>query len=195
MPLADLRVTAIGLASSIVLLGTAYSVQYNTFLDTSNPLLTSLPHPLHPSHYFANKANPLNVYFIKKAWGWTSLAFAALFLTLPPTEGSVVVSRSKARSRMLKWVAETAVFIVFVGWFFGPALLERLIAASGGECVVVLPSGYVMQLPVEMCYQSSTISPATHPSLFAASLMVPEVETWKARPRLRKGHDVSGEFY
>ncbi|EIN11278.1 hypothetical protein PUNSTDRAFT_62199 [Punctularia strigosozonata HHB-11173 SS5] len=195
MPIADLRVVAITAVASIVVLGTAYSVQHNTYLDTSNPHITSLPHPLHASHYFASKSNPLNVYFIKKAWGWTSLAFLALFFTLPPSEGSIVTARSKARGRLLKWLVETAVWGAFVGWFFGPALLERLIAASGGECVVVLPTGYVLQLPVEACLQSSAISPATHPSLFAASLMVPEVETWKARPRLRRGHDVSGHVF
>ena len=79
------RKTIIAL-STIVLFGTAYSVVYSTYLDTSNPLLTHLPHPLHKTHYFASKKNLLNVLFIKKLWGWTSAAFLALYFTSPKEE-------------------------------------------------------------------------------------------------------------
>ncbi|EPQ57333.1 hypothetical protein GLOTRDRAFT_120554 [Gloeophyllum trabeum ATCC 11539] len=183
----DARIAAFAAVTLVVAVGTLYSVIYHTYLDTSDPHLTALPHPLHASHYFASKSNPLNVVFIKYAWGWTSLAFAAHFLTSPPA--------AQTWERVGKWLAETGVWMVFTTWFFGPALLERVIAASGGECVVRLPSGYLLSVPNEYCYTKSTVSPATHPSLFAASLLIPDTQEWQARPRLRRGHDVSGHLF
>jgi hypothetical protein len=173
----------------IIAAGTAYSLAYSTFLDTSNPLITGLPHPLHGKHYFASKQNPLNVLFLKRLWFWTSISFAALFFTSPP--------QAQTYERMYKYLTETFVWASFTSWFFGPALLERVITLTGGECSVTLPSGYVLRLPAEYCYPGGPqhISPATHPTLFAASLLVPETEQWKARPRLRKGHDVSGHIF
>ncbi|KZT19072.1 hypothetical protein NEOLEDRAFT_1142582 [Neolentinus lepideus HHB14362 ss-1] len=181
------RLTAFTAVTLIIAIGTLYSVVNSTYLDTSNPTITSLPHHLASTHYFASKANPLNVYFIKYAWGWTSLAFFALFATSP--------EKAQTWDRVGKWLAETGVWMVFTTWFFGPALLERVTAASGGECVVQLPSGYLLSVPNEYCYTKSSISPASHPSLFAASLLVPDATDWKARPRLRRGHDVSGHIF
>jgi Inositol phospholipid synthesis and fat-storage-inducing TM len=175
--------------SSLLALGTIYSILYSTYLDTSDPLLTHLPHRLHSTHYFANKSNILNIVFIKQAWAWTSAAFAFLFFT------SSVESRSK--SRLLKYVIVTAAWLGFTSWFFGPALLERAIVATGGECVVVVPQlGDVLNVPVEYCYTKSTLSPSTHPSLFSAFANTnPLSSPWSARPRLRRGHDVSGHIF
>lgn len=100
--------------TAIVVFGTAYSVLNNTYLDTSNPLLTHLPHPLHHTHYFASKRNVFNVVFTKNLWGWTSAAFLALFFTSPP--------RTRTRERVYKYLALTAVWLLFTSWFFGPAL-------------------------------------------------------------------------
>ncbi|KAJ7703049.1 inositol phospholipid synthesis and fat-storage-inducing TM-domain-containing protein [Mycena rosella] len=172
--------------SSVVLLGTAYSVVYNTYLDTSNPLLTHLPHPLSKTHRWASKGNPLNVYFIKKAWGWTSAAFLLAWGTGPPSTRTV--------PRLTRWFSATAVWLVFTAWFFGPALFERIVLASGGECVLSLPSGDALSLPAEYCHTGAAVSPATHPALFTTSSFVLPSE-WRATPRLRKGHDVSGHIF
>jgi hypothetical protein len=171
---------------AITVFGTGYSLAYNTYLDTSNPLLTNLPHPLHKTHYFANKANLLNVYFIKRAWGWTSAAFLALFLTSP--------SRIRHRTRVWKWLVATGLWLAFTGWFFGPALLERVIVASGGQCVLEAPDGSAsIVVPNQYCYTHTTITPETHPSLFARTGLLDT--KWLSRPRLRRGHDVSGHLF
>ncbi|KAJ3519592.1 hypothetical protein NM688_g9279 [Phlebia brevispora] len=175
-----------GSVSAIVFFGTVYSVVYDTFLDTSNPLLTHLPHPLHHTHYFASKRNWLNVLFTKKLWAWTSAAFFALFFTSPPSV--------RTKSRLFKFFLETAMWLLFTGWFFGPSLLERVTASTGGECVVHLPSGAVVTIPSDYCFTKSTISPATHPNLFTAPLMLPD-DGWAQIPRLRRGHDVSGHLF
>lgn len=172
--------------TAIVLFGTLYSVTYNTYLDTSNPLLTHLPHPLAKTHYFATKANYLNVLFIKKLWAWTTAAFLALYFTSPMS--------LQTRERLYKFFTETAIWLLFTGWFFGPSLLERVTASTGGECVANLPSGAVVTVPQEFCYRRSTISAATHPDLFAVLDVQPGAD-WHQVPRLRRGHDVSGHLF
>lgn len=184
--MADTRTAAFAAITGVLLFGTLYSVQYNTSLDTSNPLLTHLPHHLQSTHYFANKSNWLNVLFIKQAWGWTSAAFFFLYLTSPPN--------AQTKERVFKWLAATAIWAIFTSWFFGPAVLERVIALSGGECILALPTGGTISLPKEYCLQKTRLSPATHPSLFATPFMAPD-DNWVATPRLRKGHDISGHVF
>lgn len=171
--------------AALTLVGTSYSLYYSTYLDTSNPAITA-QHHLADTHYFATKKNPLNVFFIKKLWIWTTGAFAFLFLTSPTS--------TRTKQRLYQYLAATSMWALFTTWFFGPALLERLIILTGGECVVTLPSGYILPVPAEYCFAPSSISPATHPSLFAASLLVPQTN-WATRPRLRRGHDVSGHIF
>ncbi|KZT71029.1 hypothetical protein DAEQUDRAFT_157008 [Daedalea quercina L-15889] len=184
--MSDLRIATLIIITAIVGLGTLSSVVNNSYLDTSNPLLTALPHPLHATHYFANKKNPLNVLFIKQIWGWTTVAFVSLFFTSPPT--------TRKLQRLAQYAAATAVWLGFTNWFFGPAVLERLIVSTGGECVVNLPTGAVVSVPNEFCYTKSTISSATHASLFPAAVTLPGSD-WHATPRLRRGHDVSGHIF
>ncbi|KAI0694362.1 inositol phospholipid synthesis and fat-storage-inducing TM-domain-containing protein [Cytidiella melzeri] len=172
--------------TAVVVVGTLYSIIGNTYLDTSNPLLTHLPHPLHTTHYFASKSNVVNVLFTKQVWGWTSGAFLLLYATSP--------ERIQQRQRIYKWLTETLVWLVFTGWFFGPALFDRLTMTTGGECVVHLPSGALVSVPEQLCYTRSPITPRSHPSLFAASLVLP-ADTWSQVPRIRRGHDVSGHLF
>lgn len=172
--------------TAIVGFGTLYSVSYDTYLDTSNPLLTYLPHHLHLTHYFASKSNFLNVYFTKRLWAWITAAFLSLFITSPKV--------IRTRQRFLQYLVETGVWIVFATWFFGPSVLDRLIASTGGECVVALPSGAVVTVPQDYCFTKSTISIESHPFLFATSLVLPD-SSWKVVPRLRRGHDVSGHVF
>ncbi|KAF8420958.1 inositol phospholipid synthesis and fat-storage-inducing TM-domain-containing protein [Boletus edulis BED1] len=170
----------------VLFLGTVYSIKNNTYLDTSDPLLTHLPHPLHKSDYFANKSNILNVWFIKRAWGWTSLAFLFLWLTSP--------RRIQTLSRVCQWLLASVAWLAFTSWFFGPALIERFILLTGGECTVALPSGAAFPVSPEYCLTKVRLSPLTHPTLFAAPLILPDAP-WSTMPRLRRGHDVSGHVF
>lgn len=181
----DQTVIAISLISAILLFGTLYSVVYNTYLDTSNPLLTHLPHPLSTTHYFATKSNPINVYFIKKAWGWTTAAFFFSWFTSPPQIRSV--------HRIFKYLALLVIWLLFTSWFFGPAIFERVIVASGGQCIIALPSGDPVIVPNDFCYRKITLAPETNPTLFTSTFTLPP--GWGAVPRLRKGHDVSGHVF
>ncbi|KAG6836853.1 hypothetical protein H0H93_002294 [Arthromyces matolae] len=184
--MADLRLVTFIVLAVLVASTTYYSVLHETYLDTSNPLLTHLPHPLSKTHYFANKANFLNVYFIKKAWAWTTGTFFLLWITSPPS--------IQTRERVWKWVAHTAMWLIFTAWFFGPALLERLVVVSGGECILALPTGDPITVPVEFCFTRTPLSLSSHPELFAASSGF-TTSDWRAIPRLRRGHDVSGHLF
>ena len=170
----------------ILFIGTVYSVKNNTFLDTSDPHLSHLPHHLHKSDYFANKSNVLNVWFIKRAWGWTSFAFLFLWLTSP--------RHTQTLSRVAQWVAASLAWLAFTSWFFGPALIERFILLSGGECTVALPSGAAFRVPTGLCLTKFRLSPDAHPSLFPSPLLLPEAP-WSTVPRLLRGHDVSGHVF
>lgn len=186
----DLRVVALILSFLVVLIGTLHSVKNNTYLDTSNPLLTALPHPLHKTHYFASKSNPLNTVFIKRAWGWTSAVFILHIFTSPP--------RTHRARRTIQYLLATFTWLAFTTWFFGPALIDRFIVVSGGECVLHLPGPDGAYVPVdqEYCFTHARLSPSTHPDLFpptpnASALL----EKWAGVPRLRRGHDVSGHVF
>lgn len=167
-----LRAT-LGLLTAILVFGTAYSVLYSTYFDTSNPLLTGLPHPLSEENYFANKSNPLNTIFIKRAWGWTSLAFALILVSAVPQTALTASPSSRVRKgtptrrdRLSKYLLCTAIWLLFTSWFFGPSLLERALVATGGECILAFPDGEAVRVPVELCYTKSTISSTTHPDVF-----------------------------
>ncbi|KAI0674915.1 inositol phospholipid synthesis and fat-storage-inducing TM-domain-containing protein [Trametes maxima] len=180
------RAAALAAITAVVLVGTLYSVGYETYLDTSNPLVTALPHHLHKTDYFASKKNPLNVYFTKKLWGWITATFLFHFFTSPRAV--------RTRARFAQYIIATAVWLAFTSWFFGPPVFDRLTASTGGECTLHLPSGAVVTVPQQYCYTKSTISTTTHSALFPASLLLPDGE-WTGVPRLRKGHDVSGHVF
>ncbi|KAH9859023.1 inositol phospholipid synthesis and fat-storage-inducing TM-domain-containing protein [Lenzites betulinus] len=182
----DARAVAFASITSVVLFGTLYSIGYDTYLDTSNPFITSQPHHLHETDYFASKKNPLNVYFTKKLWLWTTATFLFHFLTSP--------AATRAKARVSQYLIATAVWLSFTSWFFGPPVFDRLTASTGGECVLHLPSGAVFPVPSQYCFTKSTISTTTHPALFPTSLLLPDGE-WTGIPRLRKGHDVSGHIF
>jgi hypothetical protein len=182
----DLRRVVFVALSSITLLATIYSVAFHTYLDTSDPLVSSLKHPHHDKSYWARKSNLLNQIFIKRAWGWTSVIWALLFATSSPT--------TRSPRRAYKWIAATLNWMLFTTWFFGPAIIERLTTISGGQCVVRLPSGGIHSVPVEYCYERTLISPITHPELFITPFLLPG-EDWRTRPRLMRGHDVSGHIF
>ncbi|OSD04099.1 hypothetical protein PYCCODRAFT_176286 [Trametes coccinea BRFM310] len=182
----DPRTVALAAVTSIVLFGTVYSVTYDTYLDTSNPLITSLPHHLHETDYFASKKNPLNVYFTKKLWAWITVTFLFHWFTSP--------SAIRTKARVTQYLIATTVWLAFTSWFFGPPVFDRLTASTGGECVLHLPSGAVVNVPQQYCYTKSTISNVADAALFPATVLLPEGE-WSGVPRLRKGHDVSGHVF
>ncbi|GJJ06621.1 hypothetical protein Clacol_000814 [Clathrus columnatus] len=185
------RSTILTLISVAVFGGTLYSFINHTYLDTSDPLLAHLPHPLHTKTIFAQRSNVFNTVFVKWAWAWTSLAFLSIWVTSP--------AEQRTREKWFKWAATTYVWGSFVLWFFGPGLFDRLWVASGGECMIRLPDGHepaILKIPSEYCVSRSIISPQTHPALFTSFMESNTIQaTWKTSAKLYRGHDVSGHIF
>jgi hypothetical protein len=198
-PLLLHQLLAFLLLSALILGGTIYSLINNTSLDTSDPILAHLPHPSAEHSYFARKSNLFNQLFVKKAWGWTSAAFFALWFTSP--------SYLRKGGRVAEWAIATAIWSLFTMWFFGPGLFQRFVALTGGQCVVVLPPSpdamsNIATVPVEFCQLGQPVSPITHPTLFASGLLSSRLShthsldpKWRAIPKLYSGHDISGHIF
>ncbi|KAG8813872.1 hypothetical protein FRC19_002130 [Serendipita sp. 401] len=200
----DYKRLSLALLAVSLTLGTLYSVVFETYLDTSDPILAHLPHPSHKDSYFARKSNVFNQLFVKKAWAWTSGAFGLLYWFSPSEK------RGYGGLRLWRYTIATLVWMLFTTWFFGPALFERLMTYSGGECVIAVPpsplspgsivggtlggSPTIIKVPLEYCHTKSTITKSSHPQLFSSSLILPP-DDFRGRPRLYKGHDVSGHIF
>jgi len=105
--------------------------------------------------------------------------------------------------RLGRWVASTLVWAAFTLWFFGPGIFDRVLVASGAECLAHIPDTYVshgqpnyIKIPDEFCLTRTSVSPLTHPTLFSD----PNLNTLLSSniplpPRLYHGHDVSGHLF
>ena len=181
----DFRILALFLAALAVAHGTYYSLQNNTYLDTSDPLLTSQSHPLAATHALASKRSTLNVVFLKWSWAWTTAAFLPLLFTSP-------IRRVR---RLLQWIFATGAWYILTSWFFGPSLLTRLTVASGGECGLHIGSAFI-PIPHTYCSARLPVARSTHPELFPVVFVGTEALTSDPLiPRLRRGHDVSGHVF
>ena len=183
----DLRLVALILASLAVIHGTYFSLKHNTFLDTSNPLLTTQPHPLANTHTFASKRSPLNLIFLKWSWAWSTLAFLVLQVPRRPTR------------RLFQWALATAAwYACAVSFLSGPGLLARLAMASGAVCGIHIDgvppvAHHFAPIPISFCAEGLSVSRAEHPELFPLDMTTDHPRTFV--PRLRSGHDVSGHVF
>ena len=97
----------------------------------------SHPAELAPS-YFAQKKNLFNVFFVKKGWFWTTLAYA-MFLLMHPSIGpsrSLVLTPRRVQG-LVRYGITTFWWAVVTQWFFGPALIDRNFLWTGGQCDLV----------------------------------------------------------
>jgi len=102
--------------SSIVILGTLYSILtgsylYNvqqTSISSTFSTFSSYQHsthsysynnPIKPTFYFSSKKNFFNVYFVKLAWFWTSLATLIQIILLRSASTNPALNRSLAKGK------------------------------------------------------------------------------------------------
>lgn len=99
--------------------------------------------------YFAQKRNVFNVYFVKYGWFWCTFAFL-IFTALssrgraaragskknsPQEEKNVSDERLRRRYQaLIRWAIATTFWILVTQWCFGPPLIDRGFALSGGAC-------------------------------------------------------------
>lgn len=83
--------------------------------------------------------------------------------------------------------------MLFTMQLVGPSVTDRIVIASGGACMVKLPSGDFNTIPAEACFAGSVVGPMSHPHLFTQISQISS--DWSALPRLGRGHDVSGHIF
>ncbi|ROT36193.1 hypothetical protein SODALDRAFT_300573 [Sodiomyces alkalinus F11] len=106
---------------------------------------TTQSHAQHPDEapgYFARKDNLLNVFFVKRGWFWTTVAFAAFVLTHPTFRGGRGAGGGSSPKRFVtactRWALITGAWFAATQWCFGPPLIDRHFMLTGGRCEVVL---------------------------------------------------------
>ncbi|KAI5804483.1 inositol phospholipid synthesis and fat-storage-inducing TM-domain-containing protein [Geopyxis carbonaria] len=98
------------------------------------------------SSYFSQKGNLFNVYFVKGAWGWTSVAFLVHIYTLRFS------SKSKA---LMRWALATVWWMAVTQWFFGAPLMDRTFTWTGGKCDTLNTSEAMDMSPTKYVFTSA----------------------------------------
>ncbi|KAJ1851176.1 hypothetical protein LPJ73_003127 [Coemansia sp. RSA 2703] len=86
-----------------------------------------------PPSLWASKRNPLNTYFVKLGWAWTTVLLAA---ALP------VRHRRAAAAAAARYALATLYWWLLTQWCFGPPLFDRLFVRTGGACHA--PEGHAL---------------------------------------------------
>ncbi|KAJ1828383.1 hypothetical protein LPJ56_001144 [Coemansia sp. RSA 2599] len=89
----------------------------------------ALPQPPQPMSLWASKTNPLNTYFAKLAWAWTTALFAAAL----PMRAAPRPLPAAARA-LASYALATLYWFLMTQWFFGPSLFDRVFVLTGGAC-------------------------------------------------------------
>ncbi|KAM0803362.1 inositol phospholipid synthesis and fat-storage-inducing TM-domain-containing protein [Usnea florida] len=97
-----------------------------------SPLTQSHPPAFAPS-YFARKDNIFNVFFVKIAWFWISVAFFVFWGLHGSMGGDVGLVLTPRRLRAaVRWALVTGWWGAVTQWFFGPGLVDRGFRVTGG---------------------------------------------------------------
>ena len=120
---------------ALLAFGTLYSqVNPQTRASTYDALAQAYVQDSNGSpNYFARKSNIFNVIFVKRGWGWNSLAFAVFLFTHPSTGPVGALTPQRIRA-CLRWGIVTAWWFAITQWCFGPPLIDRGFRWTGGQC-------------------------------------------------------------
>lgn len=132
--------------------------------------------------YFARKSNLFNVVFVKRGWGWTTLAFVVFLVTHPSYgsgNGNTGWDLTPRRARAaLRWAAVTGWWFLFTQWCLGPPVIDRGFRWTGGRCELV-------QREVEMGDASDV----------GVGEMLTAVACKASGGQWKGGHDISGHVF
>lgn len=122
-------------------------------------------------HMFADRRNPLNQFFIKRAWLWNTACVVLVGLTLKRTHGSLLGARERrgrfqwsdvvASQTFWRWIIATVGWLLCTQWFFGPSVSERVFLASGGQCLV-----NSVAVDASLCRTRQQLMPHLHSHIF-----------------------------
>lgn len=172
----------------LLAIGSLYAVISPVASPQSEALAPGITSDLHAHHiqanYFAGKGNLVNVYFVKRGWLWTSLAFLFLQLTTRPSPTAVSSTPITTKNRVLnhyfqatvRYAVLTSIWIITTQWFFGPALIDRSFRWTGGHCEG-LPAKFDDNPITKIAAASSSVACKREGGIW------------------RGGHDVSGHVF
>ena len=243
------HVAFVSYLSAIVLLGTFYSLLTGSHLNNLSsqprgneafdqaasvaaaqrgasgsllpPLSPTLVAPDSPLHYWANRKNIFNQVFVKKAWAWTTFAWALVLFLVKNKKASVPVGQTAGTKmdrdgNVLKAgkqpadkdeptpaTASSPVSISTLRWMIATACwlvfsgwffgppLAERVLTATGGTCVAGP-GMSDSIDSAYCRSRSTITPSSHPSLFVGLSLG---EKKALRPIWKGGHDISGHTF
>lgn len=129
---------ALGLFPIILVFGTIFSLV--------SPQTRSAPYdhaaqahyqdPAIAPSYFARKSNVFNVFFVKRGWGWTTVAFLFALFTQPAGNADPALVSARQLRAGMRWVAVTSAWVFVTQWFFGAPIIDRGFRWTGGRCEV-----------------------------------------------------------
>ncbi|KAI1399569.1 inositol phospholipid synthesis and fat-storage-inducing TM-domain-containing protein [Hypoxylon fuscum] len=122
--------------------------------------------------YFARKDNVFNTLFVKRGWGWISVAFAVFLLTHPALQAGSGLRKVRAATR---WALVTGWWVLITQWCFGPAIIDRGFRFTGGKC--------------EVAQEAVFEGTADNSDLFTAAACKASGGRWSG------GHDISGHVF
>lgn len=82
--------------------------------------------------YFARKDNAFNTLFVKRGWGWVTVAFVVFVATHP----AIGTARARVRATV-RWALVTGWWALVTQWCFGPPIIDRGFRFTGGKCEIV----------------------------------------------------------
>jgi hypothetical protein len=124
---------------SLILLVYPVLLAFGTVFSVLSPETRAAPYDAtgqsHVQHeapsYFARKNNVFNTFFVKRGWGWITLAFVVFLLEHP-----TLASPSRKARAGLRWALVTGWWFLITQWCFGPAIIDRGFRYTGGKCEV-----------------------------------------------------------
>lgn len=84
--------------------------------------------------YFSLKRNLFNVYFVKKAWFWTTVIYAAFIASSKSACAKSSHYLGTPAQIACRYAAATLWWVLFAQWFFGLPIMDRVFLLSGGSC-------------------------------------------------------------
>lgn len=127
---------------AILLLAYPVVLAFGTLFSLLSPTVRNAPYdafiqahsqdPAFSPSYFARKSNIFNVFFVKRGWGWMSLAFFVFLFSHPAT-----ASAQKRSHALIRWGLVTTWWVLVTQWCFGPAIIDRSFLFTGGRCAEV----------------------------------------------------------
>lgn len=131
-----LETLVLGIFPLILIFGTVFSIL--------SPQTRAAPYdPVAQAHhqdssvapsYFARKSNIFNILFVKRGWGWTTLAFFAFLFTHPSIASGPSVFTQRKVQGLIRWALVTSWWFLTTQWCFGPPIIDRGFRWTGGRC-------------------------------------------------------------